>query len=65
MMRKCEGRCGQSFEDDGFQAPPMPDDEVALFLCLGCAVSYGAWCIENGHQDALPTPVPGVNLDGA
>lgn len=57
-LRKCEGRCGQSFEDHGEQPPVLPDDEVALFLCFGCSLSYGAWCIENGKLDALPTRLP-------
>lgn len=59
-LRKCEGRCGQSFDDEGFDPPAMPEGEVALFLCLGCAISYGAWCIENDKRDALPMPVAGV-----
>lgn len=58
-LRACEGKCGGSYEDDGQQPPPMPEGETALFLCLGCALSYAVWCKENGHEDALPMPVPG------
>jgi hypothetical protein len=56
-LRKCEGKCGQSYDDNGEEPPAMPDDEVALFLCFGCSLSFTVFCGERGIEP--PTPLGG------